>query len=69
MTTTGTTIAGMRVVKFELDCFVAALLVAAAGVVEVVVRTVDEEEAAAAAAEVREAYSAEFVMVLVTALV
>jgi hypothetical protein len=47
-TATGTTMAGMRVLRFELDCLAAALLVAAAEVVEVVVRTVEEEETAAA---------------------
>jgi hypothetical protein len=51
-TATGTTIAGMRVDRFEEDCFAAALLVAAAEVVEDV-RTVEEEEAASA--DVREA--------------
>jgi hypothetical protein len=68
-TATGTTMAGMSVERFELDCFAAALLVAAADVADdVVVRTVDEEEAAAAT-DVREAYSAEFVMVRVTSVV
>ena len=65
-TAVGTTIAGIRVDRFEVDCLAAALLVAAADVVEeVVVRTVEDDEAAAAA-DVREAYSAESVIVLIT---
>lgn len=66
-TATGTTMAGIKVDRLELDFAAAALVVAAAEVVEVVVCIVDDDEAAAA--EVREAYSAELVIVLVTSVV
>lgn len=61
--TIGTTMAGMRVLRFEEDLEAAVVLVAAAEVVVVVGWAVVEDDRAAA--DVIEAYSDESVMVLV----
>lgn len=66
-TAIGTTIAGMSVERLDEAFAAAALLVAGAEAFEAVVSKVDEAESASA--DVREAYSAELVIVLILSVV